>query len=174
MPPPLPKPKTVYKAATGTTQGAGAKALVTVVPPPKPTWFFSAKATDNNGLTSNYAPYIWITNKVGVATLAWDYPTSTNVITNFTAYAGQVTNTYTRTINTGTNRTAVFPLTPTNMVISVSALVGTNLGYSLNLKNWTLIGATNYSGTNVNRPFWRAYGTKTAPGKASMSVSHQY
>jgi hypothetical protein len=175
--PPLPPVKKVYRPATGVTKGAGAMALISrpAAVAVQPTWYFSATATAY-GLTSGYATPFWITNRSGRAVVSWDASVPTNTVTNYTAWAGQKTNVYFRSLNVGTNLTATFVLAPTNFVLTITTVNATNLAFSRDFRSWTKIGATNYTATNgPYRPFWKAFGkTAAKPGAVYIKGAYQY
>lgn len=151
-----------------------------IIPPATNTYYFTATATDRNGLESDYSNEVScrLTNQYQSAvTLAWDASSGTNVITNYAIYIGGLSRTYTNRVNAGTNLTkTVYVGNPrlTNVVITVTSQNATNLQWCSRIgQPWTLLGATNWTATNPTPRFWRAMGRSTTPGKAFISSRWQ-
>lgn len=168
----------------GQSQGDGAAALikkrvvVSAAPmPPLPaaivippdtnyaTFYFSATATDTNGLESDYSNEVVYTNRYSsyseTVALAWDRSPGTNVITKYSVYYGGASRTYTNVTKAGTNLTAIVrlaPEPPTNFVLTVTATGGaTNIFWASSLKGTRMaLNTTNYVATNLPAPryFW--------------------
>lgn len=182
MPPPLPvaKPAAKISAADATTKGAGAKALTikaAVIPSkPIPRYFFAVAAYNSDGQGPYSAETIYTnTAKATTVYVSWGSVASGALATGYRAYLGYTSSVYVASFDAHGATKITVPLAPTNLVVSVTATTGTNLGYSTDMKSWTLINTNNYTATNgPYRPYWRAYGTKESPGRATITVRHQY
>jgi len=71
------------------------------------TYYYTATAQDNHGLESDYSNEVSLTaTNTPTVVLAWDPSLGTNVITNYTVYAGYAPRTYTNKVAAATNLTA--------------------------------------------------------------------
>lgn len=126
-------------------------------------WYFAATATDSAGLESDYSNELVWTNTIGASRImcAWDAPSSTNSITNYTVFRGLASGTYTfEPVHAGTNLSVAFWLVrapSTNRVVHVSSINATSMWTSATLKGpWIQVAATNVSLTNpAPSQFWR-------------------
>jgi hypothetical protein len=118
-------------------------------------FFFSATATDQKGLTSDYSNEAIFTNYwsnyLSSVSLAWDASITTNQISNYTVWQGTQSQAYVKSAKAGTNLTLKWQLVPpplTNLVVNVTT-TGTNLYRATTLKGpWTKLNTTNYFTTN--------------------------
>lgn len=133
--------------------------------------YFAATSVDAAGLESEYSNEVClpITNRVTLATLAWDYPAGASNLT-YKVYRGPKSRTYTTNFNAGNTNQITIPIfSPplTNHVVLVTTTNATNiLATDLISGPWVLINRTNWSGTNSRSPqFWRAVGRNgSSPG----------
>lgn len=175
------------------SQGDGANDLIrrsAVVLPPVERWiyppyYFAVTAEDKyaESLFSNEVVYtnkmVLIGGKLIVSNslpLAWDYPKGSNV--TFTVYKGRESGVYTNSYPAGTNLSLIVPLSGprlTNLVVIITSQNATNLQWATALgKNWSLLGATNYTATNPPTRMWRGLGSsKSTPPKLTIKATWQ-
>jgi hypothetical protein len=142
-------------------QGATMTDTKALVPPA--VWYFAATATDSDGLESDYSNELVWTNTIGASRImcAWDAPSSTNSITNYTVFRGLASGSYTfAPVHAGTNLSVIFWLVrapKTNRVVHVSSVNATGMWTAATLKGpWNQVAATNVSLTNpAPSQFWR-------------------
>lgn len=103
------------------------KALLTNRPPA--VYFFAVTARNTNGI-SGYSAEVGFTNtsKQSMISLVWD---SVSNAASYDVYQGRTNRVYNRAFTVGTNCQATFPLSPTNLVITVMGY-GTNLSMTNN------------------------------------------
>lgn len=182
--PPSPPIRKAAIKRTVITQGSGAAALIApkaiIVPPKTNTYWFAATATSSDGLVSEYSKEVSLatTQKVVTVTLAWDASVCTNcTVTNYTAYQGAASGSYTNHVDVGTNLTARFTMPRRlDQVVTITSINSTNLQMSASLRGpWSLLGTTNWAGTNITGPrFWRGLGrSKSKPGQVFLKVTYQ-
>ena len=147
-------------------------------------FFFAATAYSGAGLESYFSNESGYTNSMlrTNVCLAWDASTSAGV-TGYRLHKGRASGWYTNVTDVGNVTNACLPLYPppsprlTNYVVHAWSTNATNLQWTTSLTppiEWNLVGATNYFGTNVYRPFWRALGKRNSTkGKAFVSVKWQ-
>jgi hypothetical protein len=142
-------------------QGATMTDTKALVPPA--VWYFAATATDSDGLESDYSNELVWTNTIGASRImcAWDAPSSTNSITNYTVFRGLASGSYTfAPVHAGTNLSVIFWLVrapKTNRVVHVSSVNATGMWTAATLDGpWIQVAATNVSLTNpAPSQFWR-------------------
>lgn len=126
-------------------------------------WYLAATATDSDGQESDYSNELVWTNTIGASRImcAWDAPSSTNSITNYTVFRGLASGTYTfEPVHAGTNLSVAFWLVrapSTNRVVHVSSINATSMWTAATLAGpWIQVAATNVSLTNpAPSQFWR-------------------
>jgi hypothetical protein len=169
--------------ATGALQSAMPPAVPQlaprlVSPVSTQTWYFAATAVATNGLESDFSSEVIFgtTNRHVAVTLAWDPSPGTNTGLRYNIYTGGASRTYTNTTSAGTNLTLTVSLYPpalTNTLLTVTGTLGaTNLAWASSLRGpWTLLGTTNYVGTNVPSPrFYRGVGKQG--NKVTIKSTH--
>jgi hypothetical protein len=126
-------------------------------------WYFAATATDSDGLESDYSNELVWTNTIGASRImcAWDAPSSTNSITNYTVFRGLASGSYTfAPVHAGTNLSVIFWLVrapKTNRVVFVTTWGATGMLTAATVKGpWIHVDTTNATLTNpASSQFWR-------------------
>ena len=118
-------------------------------------YYFVATAW-NSDLESDYSECLVYTptNYIINISLAWDSVTNA---TSYTVYYGRYTNVYNKSIDAHSNTCVTIQLqqpSKTNVTLTITTSNATNIAYSTNMKNWTMLNVTNKTYTNPPSPMF--------------------